>query len=219
MPQFKSHGSCFDCRANCKDQDPCTQGANVNQCAPCAALSEEQWTHLRENFAKRSAYRNHMGSQENSFEELDADKPAFTSEDLSRVDDTILDLEPEHSGSTAPATSISPLTSLPAPLPGSSQDIPATSVLSSPGPVPSPHGEASAFFKAPTPVPQMVMDWMASLSFPQPQRISSLMVPQTPRTQMIKSHLEQQNFELMKDLQQKNQEQMRDISAELQTGL
>ena len=36
---------------------------------------------------------------------------------------------------------------------------------------------------------------------------------------MIQSHLEQQNFELMKDLQQKNQEQMRDISAQLQTGL
>ena len=36
---------------------------------------------------------------------------------------------------------------------------------------------------------------------------------------MIKSQLEQQNFELMKDLQKKNQEQMRDISAQLQTGL
>ena len=36
---------------------------------------------------------------------------------------------------------------------------------------------------------------------------------------MIKSHLEQQNFDLMKDLQKKNQEQMRDISAQLQTGL
>ena len=57
------------------------------------------------------------------------------------------------------------------------------------------------------------MDRMASLSFPQPQRTSSLMIPQTPRTQMIQSHLEQK-FELMKDLQQKNQEQ-----AQLQTGL
>ena len=36
---------------------------------------------------------------------------------------------------------------------------------------------------------------------------------------MIKSHLEQQNFELMQDLQKKNQEQIRDISAQLQTGL
>ena len=234
--QFDSHGSCFGCRAKCKGQDPCAQGANVNQCAPCAALSEEQWTHLRENFAKRSAYRSRTGSRDNSFQEFDTDEPVFTGEDLSRVDDTILDLEPEQSGTSAPVTGISPLTSLPAPLPGSSQDIPATSGISSSGPVISPQGESSAFFKVPAPMPQTVTqdilppsyphsqggqsvaDRMASLSFPQPQRTSSL-IPQTPRTQMIQSHLEQQNFELMKDLQQKNQEQMRDISAQLQTGL
>ena len=97
MPQFDTHGSCFGCRAKCKGQDSCAQGANVNQCTPCAALSEEQWTHLRENFAKRSAYRSRTGSRDNSFEEFDADEPVFTGEDLSRVDDTILDLEPEQS--------------------------------------------------------------------------------------------------------------------------
>ena len=194
------------------------------------ALSEEQWTHLRENFAKRSAYRSRTRSRDNSFEEFDTDEPVCTGEDLSQVDDTILDLEPEQSSSSAPVTGISPLTSLRAPLPGSSQDIPATSVI-------LPHGKSSVFFKAPAPMPQMVTqdtlppshphtqggqsvtDRMASLSFPQPQRISSLMIPQTPRTQMIQSHLEQQNFELMKDLQHKNQEQMRDIFAQLQTGL
>ena len=97
------------------------------------------------------------------------------------------------------------------------------------------HGESSAFFKTLTPVAQMITqdsvpptilhtqgghsmtDRMAPLT--QPQRTSSLMVLQTPRTQMIQSHLEKQNFELMKDLQQKNQEQMRDMSAQLQTGL
>ena len=42
MPQFDSHGSCFGCRAKCKGQDHCAQGANLDQCAPCAALSEEQ---------------------------------------------------------------------------------------------------------------------------------------------------------------------------------
>ena len=136
-----THGSCFGCRVKCKGQDPCTQGANVNQCAPCAALSEEQWTHLRENFAKRSAYRSRTGSQDNSFEKFDTDEPVFTGEDLSRVDDTILDLEPEQSGTSAPVTGISPLTSLPAPLPGSSQDIPATSGISGSGPVISPQGE------------------------------------------------------------------------------
>ena len=124
--------------------------------------------------------------------------------------------------------------SLPAPLPGSSQVIPATSLI--PGLVHQPHGDSSALFKVPIPEPQMVTqdihppqvphtpgvhsvaDRMASFSIPQPQRISSLNVPQTPRTETIKSPLEQQNFEFMKDLQQKNQEQMRDISAQLQTG-
>ena len=119
MPQFDTHGSSVRCRAKCKGQDPSAQGANVSQCAPCAALSEEQWTHLGENFAKRSAYRSHT---DNSFEKLDTDKQVFPGEDLSRVDDTILDLEPEQSGSTAPVTGISPLMSLPSPLPGSSHD-------------------------------------------------------------------------------------------------
>ena len=52
MPQFDPYGSCF----GCKGLDPCAQGADVTQCAACSALSEEQWTHLGENFAKRSAY-------------------------------------------------------------------------------------------------------------------------------------------------------------------
>ena len=82
MLQFDTHGSCFGCRAKCKGQDPCAQGANVKQCAPFAALSEEQWTHLRENFAKRSAYRSRTGSRDNSFEEFDTDEPVFTCEDL-----------------------------------------------------------------------------------------------------------------------------------------
>ena len=48
MQQFDSHGSCFDCRAKSKGQDPCAQGADVNQCAPCAALSEEQYSLISE---------------------------------------------------------------------------------------------------------------------------------------------------------------------------
>ena len=114
-------------------------------------------------------------------------------------------------------------------------DILATTV--SAGPVNQPYVDSSAFFKAPEPVHQIVSqdtrppvqvpqtpgghsvaDRMAALSFPQPQKTTIINVPQTPRTQMMKSHLEQQNFELMKDLQKKNQEQMRDISAQLQTG-
>ena len=60
---------------------------------------------------------------------------------------------------------------------------------------------------------------MATFSLPQPQRTaSSLEIPETPRTQLIKSHLEQQNFELMNKLE-RMREQMRDISVQLQTFL
>ena len=95
MPQIDPHGSCFGCRAKCKGLDPCAQGADVTQCAACSALYEEQWTHLREKFAKRSAYRSHTDSQGDSFEEQDVDELVCIGEDLSRVDDTLLDLEPE----------------------------------------------------------------------------------------------------------------------------
>ena len=69
---------------------------------------------------QRGTYRHKSGSQGDSFEE-----PALTSEDFSQVDDTLLDLEPEDSSTNAPLTGISPLTSLPAPLPA--QNILATS--------------------------------------------------------------------------------------------
>ena len=68
-----------------------------------------------------------------------------------------------------------------------------------------------------TPGRQSVRERMASLSFPQPQRTVSE-IPQTPRTQLIRSQLEQQNFEMMNTLQQKNQQQIY-LSAQLQTGL
>ena len=58
-------------------------------------------------------------SQDDSFEEEDTKEPEFTSEDFSRVDDTLHDPELEHSSSTTPLTSISFLMSLLAPLPRS----------------------------------------------------------------------------------------------------
>ena len=79
---------------------------------------------------KRSAYRSHTGSQGDSFEEQDVDKLVFTGEDLSPLDDTLL--EPVSFGLSAPVTSISPLTSLPAPLPASSQNIQSPSVSAGP---------------------------------------------------------------------------------------
>ena len=102
----------------------------------------------------RPAYRSCSGSQGGSFEEQDTGEPVFTGEDLSCVEDTLLDLEPEPSGSSAPVTGISPLTSLPAPLPASSQNIPTTSV--SARLVSQPYANPSAFFKVPEPLHQTV---------------------------------------------------------------
>ena len=71
-----------------------------------------------------------------------------------------------------------------------------------------------------TPGRQSVVDRMAALSFPQPQKtVSTTEIPQTPRTQLIRSQLEQQKFEMMNTLQQKNQQQIKDLSAQLQTVL
>ena len=205
------------------------------QCSVCASLTEEQWSHLRENFAKRSAYRYKTGSQGNSFEEPETEEPALTGEDFSRVD-TLLDLEPEDSGDSAPHTGISPLTSLPASLPA--QSVPATSFTM--GPEQQSTTDSSALFRVlhplsqtvtqdippsgylphTTPGRQSVAERMAALSFPQPQRaVSTTEIPQTPRTQLFRSQLEQQNFEMMNSLQQKNQQQIKDLSAQLQTGL
>ena len=236
MPQFDIHSSCFGCRAKCKGLDPCTQGAKTTQCAACSALTEEQWSHLRENFAKRSAYRQKTGSQGDSFEEPETEDPAQTSEDLSRVDDTLLDLEPEETGTGAPFAGITPLTSLPAPLPV--QNVPATSLTM--GAVNQRTAPSPALFRAPHPTAQRVTqdilppgfiphstpgrpsvaDRMAAMSFPQPQRaVSTTEIPQTTRAQLIRGQLEQQNFEMINKLQEKNQQQIQDLSAQLQTGL
>ena len=207
------------------------------QCSACSALAEEQWSHLRENFAKGSAYRQRTGSQGDSFEEPEAEDPAQTGEDLSRVDDTLLDLEPEDTSISAPLAGISPLTSLLAPLP--TQNVPATSLTM--GAVNQSTASSSALFWAPhpmsqtvtqdilppseilphsTPGRQSVADRIAAMSFPQPQRaVSTTEIPQTPRTQLIISQLEQQNFEMMNKLQEKKQQQIQDLSAQLQTGL
>ena len=56
-----------------KVKSPCAKGENVNQCAPCAALSEEQWAHLRGNFVKRSTNRSCMKSQGDYFEGQDTE--------------------------------------------------------------------------------------------------------------------------------------------------
>ena len=127
----------------------------------------------------------------------------LTGEDFSRVDDTLLDLEPEDSGTSAPLTGISPLTSLPAALPA--QNVLTTYFTM--GPVQQSTTDSSALFRAPhplsqtvtqdispsgylphtTPGSQSVVERMA-VSFPQPQRaVLTTEIPQTPRTQLIRS--------------------------------
>ena len=142
------------------------------------------------------------------------------------MDNKLLDLEPVQTGNIAPVTIISPLANQPS----------SASMMSFPahtGPVL--HSSAfSALFRAPDPVlsaqetiptgktanTQYMTDNMTTYSRPQPQRTATpLDIPQIPRAQLIKSHLEQHNFELMNKLQRKNEEQMGDISTQLQTGL
>ena len=192
MPQFDSQLACFGCRAKCKEQDPCAQGAKINQCAACSMLSDEQWTHLRESFAKRSSYRNRTSSHNDNIEPETDDKLLFTSEELSQVDNILLDLELEQSSNVAPVTGISPLNNQP-----SSASLPAMSFPVNTRPVPQPSASSSALFRMPDRVPaqdtipagqtpnrQYMADKMATFSLPQPQRTaSSLEIPQTPRTQ------------------------------------
>ena len=152
MPQFDSHSSCFGCRSKCKGQDPCAQGDDTTQYSVCATLTEEQWSHLRENFAKRSAHRHKTSSQGDSFEEPETEELVMTCEDFPRVDDTLLDLKLEDTGTSAPLTSISPLTSLTAPL--SAQNVPVTSFTM--GAVHQPTTYSSALFRVPHPMSQTV---------------------------------------------------------------
>ena len=97
LSQFDGHSSCFGCKAKWKGQEPYAQGAVHSVLCVCSTLVE-QWTHLRENFVKRTAYRYHSGPQGDSFEELETtDEPVFTGKYLSHVDNMLLDLEPEDS--------------------------------------------------------------------------------------------------------------------------
>ena len=84
----------------------CLSMTVTTQCAACASLSQEQWSQLRETFAKRSTYRNRSNSQDMQEETTE---PVFSGPDYTHVDDSILDL-PEHtSGIDEPVTGIHPL--------------------------------------------------------------------------------------------------------------
>ena len=65
----------------------------MTQSAACT-LSDEQWSYLSNKFVKRYAYRNFSSSQGDFFKKLDnTDHPVSMGENLSHVDDNLLDME------------------------------------------------------------------------------------------------------------------------------
>ena len=149
-----------------------------------SVLTEEQRSHLRQR----------IDSQGDSFEEPETEDLAQTGEDLSQVDDTLLD-----TGGSAPLDGIRPLTILPAPL--SAQNIPVTSFTM--GAVNQPMAQSLALFRAPhhmsqtvtqdilppprftplaTPGRQSIANRIVAMSFPQPQRAVSTTVSWSSKT-------------------------------------
>ena len=102
-PPYQKWGKCGHFMSQF-DSHPCTHGTNVNQCASSSTLSDKQWTHLCESFAKKSSNHNSTGSQNDNVEPELKDEPVFTGEKLSQVDDTLLVLEPEQSGNQLQAS-------------------------------------------------------------------------------------------------------------------
>ena len=146
MPQFDSHLACFGCKSQVQRTRPLLQG-KVSQCTACSALSDEQWTHLRKTFAKRSSYRNHTGPQEDNIEPVSDDEPVFTGEELSQVNDTLPDLETQQTSNIAPVIGISPLTNQP-----SSASLRALGFPANTRPVLQPSASSSALCRVPDPV-------------------------------------------------------------------
>ena len=150
MPQYDNHIACFGCRAKCKGQDPCAQGAEITQCAACSFLTQEQWTHLRENFAKRSASRSKLSSQQDILDEIEDDQElVFTGQSLSPdTEDQLLDNDPDDAGFfSTPVIPVSGISPLPPPAPAftstASLEVSAGSV--------QPTATNPVFFKTPAP--------------------------------------------------------------------
>ena len=216
MPAFDKHTRCYSCRMHCKGEDPCASGAPLEACSSCSSLSEVEWNHLRTVFQERSAKR--------ASKNVPADpEPDDGDPEAGEIDNSILDLNPEDSGTgyvsptrvSAPA-GLSPLQ--PASATSRSQFIqpsmpPPRSAAFHKVP---PSTTSSVFFKTPAPVRSNIMQDPMFSSAPDPQR---LVPPPTPRTQMLKAHFEQQNMQMMENLSQQNQKQMIDLSSQLQSGL
>ena len=91
MPAFDKHMRCYGCRMHCKGEDPCASGAPLEACSSCSSLSEVEWNHLRTVFQERSAKR--------ASKNIPADpEPDEEDPEAGEIDDSILDLNPEDSG-------------------------------------------------------------------------------------------------------------------------
>ena len=102
-PPYQKWGKCGHFMSQF-DSHPCTHGTNVNQCASSSTLSDKQWTHFCESFAKKSSNHNSTGSQNDNVEPELKEEPVFTGKKLSQVNDTLLVLEPEQSGNQLQAS-------------------------------------------------------------------------------------------------------------------
>ena len=219
MPAFDKHLRCYSCRMHCKGEDPCASGAPLEACSACSALTEVEWNHLRTVFHERSAKR--------ASKNLPADpEPEDEDPEAREIDDSILDLNTEDSG-TGTTGYVSPTgVSAPAGLSPlqSTQNLPSSGIQFVQPSVPPPRSAAfltvpttsTVFFKTPAPPKATIQQDPMFSSAPDPQR---LVPPPTPRTQMLKAHFEQQNLQMMENLSQRNQKQMLDLSSQLQSGL
>ena len=91
MPAFDKHMRCYSCRMHCKGEDPCASYAPLEACSSCSSLSEVEWNHLRTVFQERSAKR--------ASKNVPADpEPDDEDPEAGEIDDSILDLNPEDSG-------------------------------------------------------------------------------------------------------------------------
>ena len=204
---------------HCKGDDPCASEAPLEACSACSALTEVEWNHLRTVFHERSAKR--------ASKNLPADpEPEDDDPEAGEIDDSILDLNTEDSG-TGTTGYVSPTgVSAPAGLSPlqSTQNLPSSGIQFVQPSVPPPRSAAfltvpttsTVFFKTPAPPKATIQQDPMFSSAPDPQR---LVPPPTPRTQMLKAHFEQQNLQMMENLSQRNQKQMLDLSSQLQSGL
>ena len=224
MPSFDKHMRCYSCRMHCKGEDPCASGAPLEACSSCSSLTEVEWNHLRTVFQERSAKR----AAKSQPAKPDPDNSEEESE-TGEIDDFILDLntdETQHTSAGETGYTSPTGVSAPAGLSPLQPALGATGLSFLQPNMPPPRSAAfhtvpvssasTVFFKtlAP-PKPNLNQDPVFATAS-DPRR---LVPPPTLHTQMLKTHFDQQNMQMMENLSQQNQKQIQDLSSQLQSGL